>query len=170
MTKVRSASSFASGVTATGFWGGQTAGRIGLSFLTAKLGEFRSVLLYLGICLGLELILWFVPSLVVSAVGVALLGVFMGPLFPTAIIVVTRVLPRHLHVSSIGFGTALGGSGGAVVPFIVGTIAQAEGVGTLPPIVLAILAIISGLWLLLWRSVWSNKKEKEESRESVTND
>jgi fucose permease len=169
MTKVRSASSFASGVTATGFWAGQTVGRIGLSFVTAKLGEFRSVLLYLGICLGLELIFWFVPSLVVSAVGVALLGVFMGPLFPTAIIVVTKVLPRHLHVSSIGFGTALGGSGGAIVPFIFGAIAQARGVRTLQPTLFTILGSITGLWLLLSRLAWSNKKEAEEPKEQVTN-
>lgn len=167
MTKVRSASSFASAVTATGFWAGQTVGRIGLSFVTAKLGEFRSVLIYLVICLGLELIFWFVPSLVVSAVGVALLGVFIGPLFPTAIIVVTKVLPRHLHVSSIGFGTAFGGSGGAIVPFIVGAIAQAKGVRSLQPLVLAILGTITGLWLLLWRLTWS-KKKREEPKELVT--
>lgn len=169
MTKVRSASSFTSGVTATGFWAGQTVGRIALAFVTAKLGEFRSVLLYLGICLGSVLIFWFVSSLVVSAVAVALLGVFMGPLFPTAIIVVTKLVPRHLHVSSIGFGTALGGSGGAIVPFIVGAIAQAKGVRTLQPIVLALLSTITGLWLLLSRLAWLNKKEQEEEhREQVT--
>jgi fucose permease len=166
MTKVRSASSFASATTATGFWAGQTVGRIGLSFFTAKLGEFPSVLLYLGICMGLELIFWFVPSLVVSAVGVALLGVFIGPLFPTAIIVVTKVLPRQLHVSSIGFGTALGGSGGAIIPFIVGAIAQAKGVRSLQPLIFAILATITGLWLFLWRLARLHKREELE--EAVT--
>jgi fucose permease len=162
MTQVRSASSFASGVTASGFWAGMTVGRIGLSFLTARLGEFRSVLLYLGVCLGLELIFWLVPSLVVSAVAVAFLGMFLGPLFPTAIIVVTKLLPRHLHVSSIGFGTALGGSGGAIFPFIVGAIAQAKGVRTLQPIILAILVTISGLWLLLPKA---GKKQQDECEE-----
>jgi fucose permease len=162
MTKVRSASSFTSGITATGFWAGMTVGRIGLSFLTARLGEFRSVLLYLAICVGLELIFWLVPSLVVSAVAVAFLGMFLGPLFPTAIIVVTKLLPRHLHVGSIGFGTAFGGSGGAIFPFIVGAIAQAKGVRTLQPIILVILGVISGLWLLLPRA---GKKEEEESQE-----
>ena len=165
MTKVRSASSFTSGVTATGFWAGMTVGRIGLSFLTARLGEFRSVLLYLGVCLGLELIFWLVPSLVVSAVAVAFLGMFLGPLFPTAIIVVTKLLPRHLHVGSIGFGTALGGSGGAIFPFIVGAIAQAKGVKTLQPIILAILGVILGLWLLLPRA---GKEQGDKEPQELT--
>ena len=162
MTKVRSASRFTSGVTATGFWAGMTVGRIGLSFLTARLGEFRSVLIYLGICLGLELIFWLIPSLVVSAVAVAFLGMFMGPLFPTAIIVVTKLLPRHLHIGSIGFGTALGGSGGAIFPFIVGAVAQAKGVKTLQPIILALLAAIAGLWLLLPKA---GKPQEDEPQE-----
>jgi fucose permease len=83
MTKIRHATAFASGASATGFWGGMTVGRLFLSFLTARLGEFRSVLLYLGIAVVLELIFWLVPSLVTSAVTVALLGVVMGPMFPT---------------------------------------------------------------------------------------
>jgi fucose permease len=83
MTKIRHANAFASGASATGFWGGMTVGRLFLSFLTARLGEFRSVLLYLGIAVVLELIFWLVPSLVTSAVTVALLGVVMGPMFPT---------------------------------------------------------------------------------------
>jgi fucose permease len=78
MTSIRHATPFASGATATGFWGGMTVGRVGLSFLTARLGEFRSVLLYLGLTIGLELIFWLVPNLVVSAVAVAFLGMFMG--------------------------------------------------------------------------------------------
>jgi fucose permease len=167
MSKVRSASQFNSGVVATGFWAGMTVGRICLSFLTSRLGEFRSVLLYLGICIGLELIFWLVPSLVVSAVAVAFLGMFLGPLFPTAIIVVTKLLPRHLHVGSIGFGTALGGSGGAIFPFAVGAIAQAKGVKTLQPIILAILAAITGLWLLLPKS---GTKQDEDSQEVTTSD
>lgn len=163
MIKVRAASQFNSGVVATGFWAGMTVGRMGLSFLTSRLGEFYSVLLYLGICLALELIFWLIPSLVVSAVAVAFLGVFLGPLFPTAIIMVTKLLPRHLHVGSIGFGTALGGSGGAIFPFMVGAIAQAKGVRTLQPIILAILGVISGLWLLLPKA----GKQQEDERASV---
>lgn len=62
-------------------------------------------------------VFWLVPSFVVSAISVALLGVFLGPLFPTAIVLVTKLLPRDLHIGSVGFATAVGGSGGAIFPF-----------------------------------------------------
>ena len=164
MTKVRSASAFSSGITSTGFWAGMTVGRIGLSFLTARLGEFRSVLLYLALSLALELLFWLIPSFVVSAIAVAFLGLFLGPLFPTAIVLVTKLMPKHLHVGSIGFATAFGGSGGAIFPFIVGAIAQAKGVKSLQPVILGLLAAISGLWLFLPNS---GKKDHDDNSERI---
>ncbi|CAG8960667.1 hypothetical protein HYFRA_00013435 [Hymenoscyphus fraxineus] len=149
MNKIRFASSFQSGATASGFWAGMAVGRIALSFLTAKLGEFKSILLYIAICLGLELMFWLVPVLIVSAVAVAFLGFFLGPLFPTAMVLVTKMMPRHLHVGSIGFAAAFGGSGGAIFPFIVGAIAQARGVESLQPVILAVLIGLAGLWVFL---------------------
>lgn len=149
MANVRHANAFASSATATGFWAGMTVGRLGLSFLTARLGEYKSVILYLSLAAALELIFWLVPNLVVSAVAVALMGVFMGPMFPTAIVLVAKLLPKSLHVGTIGFATAFGGSGGAIFPFIVGAIAQAKGVKTLQPVILALLVAIAGLWIVL---------------------
>ncbi|KAJ8058793.1 hypothetical protein OCU04_011781 [Sclerotinia nivalis] len=151
MTQARSGTTFSSSLTSTGFWAGMTVGRMCLAFLTAWLGEFTSVLVYLGICLVLELLFWLIPSFYVSAVAVALLGMFLGPLFPTAIVLVTKLMPKELHVGSVGFATAFGGSGGAVFPFIVGALAQAKGVKALQPVVLALLVAISGLWMLVPR-------------------
>jgi fucose permease len=154
MIKVRNAPSFDSGITATGFWAGMTLGRLALPFLTVKLGEFYAVLIYLAISVGLELIFWLIPSFIVSALAVAFLGFFFSPLFPTAIIMVTKLLPKHLHVGTVGFGTAIGGSGGAIFPFAVGAIAQAKGVKALQPVILALLAAISASWLLLRGRSW----------------
>ncbi|TAQ85811.1 hypothetical protein B7494_g5869 [Chlorociboria aeruginascens] len=139
MEKARLASSFSAGISSTGFWAGMTVGRIFLSFFTARIGEFRAVVLYIIISLALELLFWLIPSFIVSSIAVAFLGLFLGPLFPTAVVLVMRLLPRHLHVGSIGFATAVGGSGGAIFPFVVGAIAQARGVRSLQPVILALL-------------------------------
>lgn len=101
--------------------------------------------------MGFELLFWLVPNFTVSAVAVAFQGFFLGPLFPAAVVVATRLLPRHLHVTSVGFSAAFGGMGAAVFPFAVGAIAQSKGVGVLQPIILALFAIIFVLWLLLPR-------------------
>src|ERR1700749_3214271 len=101
--------------------------------------------------MALELLFWLVPQFYVSAVAVAWQGFFLGPLFPAAVVAATKLLPRHLHVSAIGFAATFGGSGAAIFPFAVGAIAQAKGVQVLQPIVLALLAAILLLWLALPR-------------------
>lgn len=91
------------------------------------------------------------PQFYVGAVAVGLLGFFLGPLFPAAMVACTKLLPRHLHVSSIGFAAAFGGSGGAIFPYAVGALAQAKGVSVLQPFILALLAVILIVWLMLPR-------------------
>jgi fucose permease len=107
--------------------------------------------IYLPLTMALELLFWLVPQFYVSAVAVSLQGFFLGPLFPAAVVAATKLLPKHLHVSAIGFAAAFGGSGAAIFPFAVGAIAQAKGVQVLQPIILALLGVIWGLWLCLPR-------------------
>lgn len=70
----------------------------------------------------------------------------MGPLFPNAILVASKLLPRQHHVVVIGFAAAFGGCGAAILPFLTGILAQAKGPMVLQPIVLALLAIMMGIW------------------------
>jgi fucose permease len=109
-----------------------------------KTGEFKAVVAYIAISNFLELIFWLVPSLNVSSVSVAFLGFFLRPLFPTAMVFVTKLMPKHLHVGSVRFAAAFGGSGGAIFPFIVGAIAP-KGVKSLQPVILALLGGIAAL-------------------------
>lgn len=118
--------------------------------------------------MGLELIFWLVPQFVVSVVAVALLGFFLGPLFPAAVVMSTKLLPRHIHVSAIGFATALGGCGAAIFPFAVGAIAQAKGVQVLQPIIMAMLVVLLFIWLLLPR-VPKRRQDDTEDAAIVTN-
>ncbi|KAH9907233.1 MFS general substrate transporter [Xylariomycetidae sp. FL2044] len=151
MIQVRQGDDFASGMTATGFWLGLTIGRFVLGFVTPKIGEKRAIMIYLPLTMGLELLFWLVPQFIVSAVAVGLQGFFLGPLFPAAIMAMSKLLPRHLHVGAIGFAAAFGGSGAAILPFAVGAIAQAKGVQVLQPIILALLAVIFLFWVGLPR-------------------
>jgi fucose permease len=151
MIKVRSASSFSSRISATGFWGGMTIGRVILGFVTERFGEKVSVIAYLLISIGLEIMFWLIPSFLVSAIAVAFLGFFLGPIFLTAVVMATKLLPKRLHVGAMGFATAFGGTGGAIFPFAVGAFAQAKGVRVLPSIILALISAISTMWLLVPR-------------------
>ncbi|KAJ9131813.1 Major facilitator superfamily transporter [Pleurostoma richardsiae] len=147
MLRVRKASAYASGVSGTGFWAGMALGRATLGFVTERFGERRCITIYLAICLALELLFWLVPQFVVSAVAVAFLGFFLGPMFPGAVMVTAKLLPKHIHVSAIGFAMAMGGTGGTVFPFIIGAVAAARGVKVLPPIILALIVVVAIVWL-----------------------
>ncbi|KAE9365721.1 MFS general substrate transporter [Stipitochalara longipes BDJ] len=149
MLKVRHGEPFPSGLVVTGFWLGLTFGRVILGFVTGKIGEKLAIAGYLIICMGLELCFWLIPNFIASAVFAGWLGFFLGPLFPAAIVVATKLLPRRLHVSAIGFAAAFGGGGAAVLPFAVGAIAQAKGVQVLQPIALALFVAILAFWCLL---------------------
>ncbi|KAL8943369.1 MAG: hypothetical protein Q9211_001008 [Gyalolechia sp. 1 TL-2023] len=151
MIRVRHGEPFSSGMTATGFWLGITVGRVFLGFITPKVGERLAVSVYLLVSVGLELVFWLVPQFIVSAVAISFLGFFTGPIFPSTIIAVTKLLPSDMHVAAIGFSAAIGGGGAALLPFAVGAIAQAKGPATLQPIVLALLALLLSIWLTLPR-------------------
>ena len=104
-------------------------------------------MVYLCCAIALQLLFWLVPSILASAIAISFLGMFLGPVFPTGVIMATKLLPGHLHVPSIGFSTALGGCGGAVFPFVVGAIAQEKGAGVLQPIILGMLVVLLIVWL-----------------------
>lgn len=147
MLRVRKATRLASGASASGFWAGMTLGRAVLGFVTERFGERLCISIYLAISIGLELLFWLVPQFIVSAVAVAFLGFFLGPLFPGAVMLTTKLLPAKLHVSAIGFAMAMGGTGGTVFPFAIGAIANSKGVRVLQPIVLALIAVVALVWL-----------------------
>ncbi len=114
MIRERSGTSYASGLTAVGFWLGITVGRVVLGFITPRIGERLAICIYLLLGMGLELLFWLVPQFIVSAIAVSFVGFFLGPLFPATVIAATKLLPKHLHVSPIGFAAAFGGSGAAM--------------------------------------------------------
>lgn len=147
MLRVRNATPYDAGVSGTGFWAGMTVGRAGLGFITERYGERLCVSIYLCFALALQLVFWLVPHFVVSAVAVALLGVFLGPMFPGCVMMASRLLPSRMHVSALGFAMAIGGTGGTVFPFAIGAIAAKAGVRVLQPIIVALIVVVAALWL-----------------------
>ncbi|KAL6364696.1 hypothetical protein LRP88_00667 [Fusarium phalaenopsidis] len=147
MLRVRKASALASGASSSGFWAGMACGRAFLGFVTERYGERLCLSIYLAISVGLQLVFWLVPQFIVSAVAVAFLGFFLGPMFPGAVMMTAKLLPAKIHVSAIGFAMAIGGTGGTVFPFAIGAIAQSKGVQVLQPIILALIVVVTGVWL-----------------------
>ena len=80
------------------------------------------------------MIVWLVPSFTAAAISVSLIGLFLGPMFPIAINHVARALPRHLVNGTVGWMSACGAGGSALLPFLTGTMASDLGIESLQPL------------------------------------
>ncbi|KAL3419060.1 MFS efflux [Phlyctema vagabunda] len=134
------------GYVTSGFWGGITLGRFLLSHLGYKIGEKRFVY---GMTIGaiiFELLVWFVPNIVEEAVALVIVGLLLGPVYPCATHVFSKLISRGDQVSSLGIISAFGSSGGAVAPFTTGILAQAVGTFVMHPIAVGLFAVMIACW------------------------
>lgn len=147
MLRVRLASTYVSGLCASGFWIGMAAGRVVLGFGTERYGERWSVTAYLAITFALQIGFRIVNSVAISVVAVTSLGFFLGPLFPSGVVMVTRLLPKHLHVSALAIAAAIGQIGGAFSSFAVGALTQRWGVQIFQVVIFGLLLLVLSSWL-----------------------
>ncbi|KAF4593364.1 hypothetical protein EYR38_009078 [Pleurotus pulmonarius] len=123
----------ASGYISSGFYGGLTVGRVALLWANKKIGEWHVLYLYTFFAIGLQLIIWLVPSLVGDAVAVSLLGVLLGPFYPIAMNHAGRILPRWLLTGSVGWIAGFGTAGAAVVSSMTDALSSKYGIQSLQP-------------------------------------
>lgn len=149
LVSVRGGDLSAVGNVTAGFWGGIAVGRFLLSPVAYRIGEKVSVAVFTLGCLGFQFLVWFVPSVVGDAVAVAIIGLLLGPVYPCATAVFSRLLPRNLQLTSLGFISSAGSSGGAVWPLATGLIAQKKGTWVLHPICIGLYGAMVCSWFLL---------------------
>lgn len=137
------------GYVTAGFWAGITLGRFLLVQPATKIGERTSVY---GLIMGaaaFQLLVWLVPNVIGNAVAVALVGLLLGPVYPCATIIFSRLLPRNIQISSLSFIASMGSSGGAMAPFLTGLLAQRLGTVVLHPICVGLYVVMGVSWALL---------------------
>lgn len=139
------------GYTTSGFWGGITVGRLVLTHFAAKIGEKNAVPGLVVIAAAFQLLVWLVPNIIGNAVAEAIVGLALGPVYPCATAVLSKLLPRNLQITALSFVTSMGSSGGALIPLITGLLAQRFGTVVLHPIVLISSAFMLASWLMLPR-------------------
>ena len=82
----------------------------------------------------LELVVWFVPSLIGDAVAVSFVGMLLGPMYPITMNHAGRVLPPWVLTGAIGWIAGFGHSGSAVLPFMAGALSSKFGIKSLQPL------------------------------------
>lgn len=134
------------GYVTAGFWGGITIGRFLLSHPAHKIGEKVAVVALIFGAAAFQLLVWLVPNVIGEAVAVSIVGLLLGPVYPCATAVFSRLLERKVQMSALAFVSALGSSGGAVAPFFTGLLAQEVGTWVLHPICIGLFGGMVGCW------------------------
>jgi fucose permease len=132
------------GYVTAGFWAGITLGRVTLTHLASRIGEKRFVAALTIDVIVFQLLAWFIPNVIGGAVAVSFLRFLLGPAYPCAMAVFARLLPAEIQMSAIAFITTAGSSGGAVVPFTTGILAQAFGAWVLHPVCVGFFVMMFG--------------------------
>ncbi|KAI9509245.1 MFS general substrate transporter [Russula earlei] len=135
-----------SGYISAGFFGGLTVGRVVLLWVNEKIGEQLAIFIYVFLSIGLELVVWLVPSLIGGAVAVSLVGVLLGPIYPIVMNEAGRILPRWLLTGCIGWIAGFGQTGSAALPFMTGAIASKTGIKSLQPLLVSMMGLLVVLW------------------------
>ena len=137
------------GYITSGFWGGITLGRFVLSHFAQRMGERIAVITLTIGCILLQIAVWFVPAIMAEAVAVSLIGLLLGPVYAFAISTFSKLLKREQLVSALSFTSAMGSSGAAVFPGVVGLVSQKFGTWVVNPVAVGLFAAMVGIWLML---------------------
>jgi fucose permease len=141
------------GYSVSGYWLGLTLGRFLISPIASRLGAATAGMMYacLAGVIAATALAWAAPDGALASMALALLGFFLGPIFPTTMAITPRLAPPRLVPTAIGVMNAAAVVGGAGLPWLAGTIAQNTGIWTLLPFTLALGLVLIVLWRPLAR-------------------
>jgi fucose permease len=132
----------------TGFWSGMAIGRFVLGAVAERIGVLWATVIYLTCAIGLELLFASIRVSVASIIFMTLLGFSMGPLFPSGIVLLNRLLPKDLHVGAVSFVASVGQIGAAIFPFGIGALVDMTGIGLFQYAIVALTTVTLVLWVL----------------------
>jgi fucose permease len=150
LTEERGQGVVAAGWVVSGYWLGLSVGRLTVAGLAARIG--LTVVPLFAVCIAVvglaTLVVWVLPWTPVTTTGMVLLGFFLGPIFPTMIATLPRLVPGRLVATTIGVLAATSLLGAAVFPWLVGAFAERVGLWVLLPWTAACAGLLGLLW---WR-------------------
>lgn len=150
LTEARAYDTVFSGWAVSGYWLGLTLGRIILAPLAERFGIGSRGLIQFGMGLaGVGIVVvWWSGSAATSALGLGLLGLGLGPIFPTTLAILSRLVAPRLVPSTIGFACSLSILGAAIFPALAGLVADTLGLSLFMPYILALGVLTAGAWLV----------------------
>jgi len=151
LTESRGIPSTAAGFWAGSYWGTFTVGRVLAGLYAHRIGVNRLIWgSLLGALIGAAL-LWWNPAPAASLAGVALIGLSVAPIFPGLVSGTSqRVSPRHA-ANTIGMQMGATGLGAALIPGLIGVLADQTSLEVIPICLFALFALLALMYLIAVR-------------------
>ncbi len=147
LTESRGIPSTAAGFWAGSYWATFTVGRVLAGLFARRIGVDRLVWASLaGALLGAGL-LWWNPAQAASLGGVALTGFSIAPLFPALVSGTSRRVTPRFAANTIGMQMGATGLGAALVPGLVGVLADQISLEIIPLCLFTLFLFLSFLYL-----------------------
>ena len=140
LVSTRGLSTGDAGLWVSVYFGSITAGRFGVGLVSNRLGNRK--LVQLGICLAaIGATVFALPQVfgALASGGLVLMGLGCAPIFPSLMHETARRFPPDVARTVIGRQMSLAYVGGSVVPAGFGLVATYAGLGTVMPLVVAVL-------------------------------
>lgn len=159
------------------YWLSLTIGRMVIGLIIGKFFENDETTVAFAVCVLISIftsIFTLASSLVIQTICICLIGAFIGPVFPTTIIIALKTLPLNIHALGVGFISSCGSSGAALVPYIIGFVSamnkgdedyvEGEGLVYFPIISL----VVFGVAMILWGAFYlqTRQVQKKEAHEA----
>jgi fucose permease len=134
--------------SASMFWAGLAAGRVGLGFFGNRVRPAR--LLDAGIALATfaALAFWLAPPLIAAFIALPMLGVAISLIFPLLLSLTPERVGIEMTPHTVGYGLAAGNLGAGALPALTGVLLQSQGVLTLGPVLTAMAVALLLLHLV----------------------
>lgn len=152
LTEARGVGVAASGTWVTLYWGALTAGRVVFGLLAGRARLDALVRGSLVAIAAAAALIAFDPFRAASPIGLALLGFACGPIFPSLIAATPRRFGAAHAANAVGFQVAAAALGQALIPWLVGGIAQRSSLEVLGPVLLGLAVALIAMHELLARS------------------
>jgi fucose permease len=140
------------GFWTTAYWASFTVGRIFFGAVNLKVAPAVLVRTVALTTIGGVLLLWWSPSDILDLVGLLIIGFSIAPMFATLITHTQKTLGDQHGSNAIGIQMAAASCGVGLMPWLAGFSADALGLETVPPFLLAFMIVLVVLMVFMGSS------------------
>jgi fucose permease len=147
LTEGRGVGTTAAGAWVAAFWGGLTVGRFVFGFAGGQIGRGRVLAGSMAVTLiGLG-VLWIDPA-GLGAIGLPITGLGLAAIFPGLVSLTPARIGRDRSTTTVGYQLAAATLGVAIVPWVLGVVAESRGLEALAPGLFLVAVLMAVVYLI----------------------